>query len=79
MEIQRRPWKKYSYIRFMDFLSKSNQSARVSQINSLHTTTQEVGSMKSLENIRLVDLGNIQLIKKIGVTISVTTLYLMTL
>lgn len=79
MEIQRRPWKKYSLIRFMDFLSKSTQSARVSQINSLHTSTQEVGSMKNLDNIQLVGLGNIQLMKKIGITISVITLYLITL
>jgi hypothetical protein len=79
VEIQRRPWKKYSLIRFMDFLSKATQSARVSQINSLHTSTQEVGSIKNLDSIRLVGLGNIQLMKKIGITISVITLYLITL
>lgn len=40
MEIQRRPGKRITFIRVIDFLSKSTQSAeakRISQLNSSHT------------------------------------------
>jgi len=40
VEIQRRPRKKITFIRLLDFLTKSTQSAeakRISQLNSSHT------------------------------------------
>jgi hypothetical protein len=92
VEIQRRPWKKYSLIQFIDFLSKSTQSAeamRVSQINSSHTALEltkrnfnlrgRFVEMKNLDIIRLIYLKNVKLIKKIGVTTSVITFYMLSI